>query len=632
MSEKKHFLEYSNRTNSNIIPKDSFDDLVQEVFGIISTNIAKSLGPLGSSTVILDGMLTSTTKDGHAIFKSFRFHNRYKNMIYNLIKAPCTRLNNTVGDGTTTAIVLTNYLFQYYQKMKYGLDCYYRLPRTFVQTWDHLIEEIVEKIKGYATPLNPDDYDLIYSLSYIASNGNSEICKNIADTYKDAKSPVIKLKNSPTNKSYITPIIGFEFPANLIDQAYVRNEDLSTEEKDICVMIFDYKIEADICLDFIIPMNEVLKAQGKKLLVLAPYYDAHLSNTTLKSYMNQEYQKYKSLNLILAQYAIGKLDDYQLLDLSTVLRAIVINQDIGRELLDGSGKNKFSGMTDGEKYEFVEEIKDTSHRYHGLIGTAATALLSCTNGSIFRVNDIETDERYMDMLRSAEKELQSIIGRTDNEKQGYAFEISKAQARISQLKMENYLYYIGSDSALQTNIIWDSVEDVVKCIRSAIKSGTVPGCQLSIVRACMELTKEIGSDITDMKELTDSQKLEIGILQMIQDAVINVYRSVLHGPEGRGMIKLVPMWQHIREEGADDLIKEANSKCDSIIEESVIRNEVFDLETLKHNPKIITSAETDTMILIACSELIKLLISGNQCVFLDAEINNAHDEEAEAYV
>ena len=101
-----NFLEYSNKTQSNIIPKEEFESLVQETFGIIADNITKSLGPLGSSATILDGMMTEATKDGYSILMKYCFHNRYKKMIYNLIKAPCTRMNNTVGDGTTTATVL----------------------------------------------------------------------------------------------------------------------------------------------------------------------------------------------------------------------------------------------------------------------------------------------------------------------------------------------------------------------------------------------------------------------------------------------------------------------------------------------------------------------------------------------
>ena len=45
-------LSYSQANHCNIIPKEEFENLVQEVFNVISYNLCKSLGPLGSSATI----------------------------------------------------------------------------------------------------------------------------------------------------------------------------------------------------------------------------------------------------------------------------------------------------------------------------------------------------------------------------------------------------------------------------------------------------------------------------------------------------------------------------------------------------------------------------------------------------
>ena len=59
---------------------------------------------------------------------------------------------------------------------------------------------------------------------------------------------------------------------------------------------------------------------------------------------------------------------------------------------------------------------------------------------------------------------------------------------------------------------------------------------------------------------------------------------------------------------------------------------MFDIETLEYNSDIITSAETDIMVLTVASELVKILISGNQCIFLDSDINESHQETKDIYV
>jgi chaperonin GroEL len=630
-----NFLEYSNKTQSNIIPKEEFEALVEETFGVIADNITKSLGPLGSSATILDGMMTEATKDGYAILMKYCFHNRYKKMIYNLIKAPCTRMNNTVGDGTTTAIALTNQLFARYKKDKDKLEGLYRLPRHFIEIWDSTIEAICKKVGEMSTPVDPTDYDTIYHIAYVTSNGNKDISDNIATTYKNAISPAIKQKDSPTNKSYISDVNGFEFPANLIDTIFVRNQDLTAEEKDIAVMIFDHKIETDIFTNLLIKVNDVYRAMNKKLLIIAPSYDGYMCDTVVEQYIKAQYRQYGSINLILAQYRQGDLSKYQLSDLSVILRCKVLNQGMVDGIMNLFTTNKKSID------EIIMESESEENQFNGMVGHVDEAMLSCNNGSIFNVYDIESDNRYQQTLDHARKELEVIKANIDYEKQSYAAKIHEANSRVLQLEMKNYIYYIGADSDLQKQITWDSVEDVIKCVRSAIKYGVVPGCQLSIIKACIDITKEIKqiyyADINnptdeEYNSVPDSAKLELEILSIIYFACLDVYYRVLSGPDNMGTIKMIDRWQYTKEDEIDSLKAAAMSKATEIMNNSIENYQVFDLEDLDYNPNIITSTETDIMVLKAASELIKILISGNQCIFLDSEVNDSHQETVEAYV
>lgn len=629
------FLTYSNKHQCNLIPQEEFEDLIKEVFGVIADNMKKSLGPLGSSATILDGMMTEATKDGYSILNKYRFHNRYKKMIYNLIKTPCTTMNNTVGDGTTTAIVLANAIFERYQNRKDALYTMYRLPRQLVQTWDSVINDLTEHIRDQAVMINPEDYNAIYNIAYVTSNGNHEISDAIASVYRDVKSPSIKMKNSPTNKSYIAPINGFDFPANLINDAFVRSQDLSVNEKDIHVMIFDHKIETDYLNAVILPLNEVFRARGKKLLILAPYFDEYMCRTVVEQNINYEWRKFGFINLIMAQFPLDKdkIGKYQLFDLATVLRTKVLDQNLAALLQ----QELTNASADAVVEEILENEDSSMYRY---IGISAEAMLSCEGGSIFRVEGIDEDIHYQESLAHAKKELETIVGQIDHERQSYAAKIYKARARISQLEMKNFIYYIGADSALQRQITQDAVEDVIKCVRSAIKSGVVPGCQLSIMRACAIETGKIIGDVNDGEHVTipEDQRLRYEIIRMIEYAVVKVYQYVLHGPDYTGIMKTIPRWQYAsanpeeEQERQKVLGEETAKKADEIIMESIKRNQAFDMEKLDYNPNIITSAETDTMVLSAASEVVKILISGNQCIFLDSEVNETHNDTMEAYV
>lgn len=624
------FLKYSNENYCNIIPQEQFEGLIHRVFGIVAENLGRSLGPLGSSAMIIDGMWPEATKDGYAILNNYRFHNRYMKMIYNLIKQPCTKMNNTVGDGTTTAIVLANAIFNRYTERKKDIFSMYHMPRELTQTWDSVVADLITNVKEQATEVDPEDYQTIYNIAYVTSNGNHEISDAIAKTYQDGKSPSIKLKWSPTNKSYITPIKGLDFPANLINDAFIRNQDLSVTESDLHVMILDHKLEMDFYRSVLIPINEVFRAQGKRFLVLASDYDMYMCETVVKQYVDMELRKLGYANMILEHYELGKLHKQQLRDLSVVLRGKIVTQELASTLAESVIKGNVDSI--------VEDIlEDDQFPLYRVIGTAAEASMSCENGSIFRVDDIESDATYNDTLASARNELASIMGQTDHEKQSYASKIYDAKARISQLEMRNFIYYIGADSALQKKILWDSVEDVVKCVRSATRSGIVPGCQIAILRACSMAINKLAIPSEDPEhtgELLVNSKdvLKVEIINMFYEAVKDVYHKVLSGPDGTGIVKMLPRWKHTTEDGHDELQKEAHEKAEDVINASIQANTTFDLETRELNPNLVTSAETDTMVLTAASELVKILISGNQCVFLDSDVNESHNEIVEAYV
>ena len=611
------FLEYSNKNHCNIIPKAEFDGLVLKTFNIIADNITKSLGPLGSSATIFNGKIEEATKDGYQILKNYRFRNRYMAMIYNLIFQPCTKVNNTVGDATTTVIALTNELFNTYNKYENSLLPLYRLPRQFNKAWDEVIEELCKKSAEKATPIDPSDYDTIYNIAYVVSNGSAEISHEMAKVYKEAKSPSIKQKDSPTNKSYIAPVNGFEYPANIIDEIFIKNQDGTTEETNIMTMLFDHIINQDIFM-LICKINNIMRARGHKLLIISPGYDNKMLDTIVNQYIQSEFMQYGCTNLILTGYKLGDIESNQMTDLAVILRSKHITQTL-EEVLKTALES-----SDGDS--IVESIlEDENSPLYRIIGYADKVMLTFNTGAIFQVKDIESDQRYIDVLNKAKNDLKNIIANTNNELQSYSMKIYDAQARIMQLEMKNYIYYVGANSNLQKQITWAAIEDVIKCVRSAIKTGVVPGCQISLIKSCAELLEEI-SEGKNEKDMNQEQKLKCAIIEIITNALTNVYSRVLHGPEKLGIIKTLPRWDKTKKDGIEELIEEATEKANNIILESISCNKVFDLETLEYNANIITSAETDRMVLTAASDLVKILISGNQCIVVDPDVDGSHEE------
>ena len=637
---KRNFMTYANETQSNIVPKEDLESLIHEVFNVLADSMARSLGPLGSSCTILNGSLKEATKDGHTIFMNHRFKNRYKTMIYNLIQTPCIQLNNTVGDGTTTAIVMTNMLFNIYREHKNIISKYARLPRRFTKEWDRAISDVVELIESYATPIDPSDFESMYNLCNVVSNGDHEVSTSIANVYRESTTPTIKLKPSPTTKSYIEAISGFDFPADLIDQIYVRNEDMSVDIKNAKVMIFDHTITTDMFHTMIAPVSARLASTNTRLIIVASSYDDYMMKEDFPSYLKVASYSGKDIPIVLTKYK-GRPDEFHVEDLATILGTNVITPRVSKKLCDTLSAMKVNDgdisqvvevMFDGKDAQaIIDESEDTMADYmvfHNIVGESQDAMLSFENGSVFKNPIITESKVYQNKLQEVQMDIDTMMKNTAYENKQYSVKLNTKQSRLSRLMMKTYIYYVGADSELQRNILNDSIEDVIKCCRSATKHGVVPGSQLSIIKACNHiLLQEYGDK---ERQYTDEEYLRYVILIMISDAATSTYFKVLTGPDGLGIMHTIDGWYEIvasrDEEAIASLMQQSKDKAVDIVRESFEKNMVFDMDRLVFNPEIITSVETDVQVLLASSELIKVLISGNQCLVVDAVDNGAHEE------
>lgn len=141
------------------------------------------------------------------------------------------------------------------------------------------------------------------------------------------------------------------------------------------------------------PVNEVLKSQDRKLLILAPEYDRLLAQTKLKTYLNGEYRDKKQLNLILCQYHYNKLSPFQDDDVCAILDCVPIDFEWSRQLID-----EMKQLTDGEKYDFIDENK------YELIGSAKKVYLSIGNGAVFQDVELENNKKYNAQILKAQAE------------------------------------------------------------------------------------------------------------------------------------------------------------------------------------------------------------------------------------
>ena len=143
----------------NVIDKEDFEKRVEKVFNILWEKLSRSFGPGGAGTFVSVYPSCYNTKDGFSIMKQIGFDTKLDQVISDLVMNICTRLNFTVGDGTTTAVIATKTIYDAYRAQKSELEKNHVLPRVVMQKLEIIKNEILKRIDENAVPIRTENRD-----------------------------------------------------------------------------------------------------------------------------------------------------------------------------------------------------------------------------------------------------------------------------------------------------------------------------------------------------------------------------------------------------------------------------------------------------------------------------------------
>jgi chaperonin GroEL (HSP60 family) len=141
----------------NVIPKDKFEKRVKEVFEILWEKLSVTFGPGGSGTFVSVYPNYYNTKDGFSVMKNIGFREKIDQVITDMVMNICSRLNFTVGDGTTTAVIATRSMYESYQEKKPWFESKHILPRKILKEFESIKNELLAEIDKNAIPIRSDD-------------------------------------------------------------------------------------------------------------------------------------------------------------------------------------------------------------------------------------------------------------------------------------------------------------------------------------------------------------------------------------------------------------------------------------------------------------------------------------------
>tara|TARA_R110001583_G_scaffold82312_1_gene218530 strand:- start:8382 stop:9980 length:1599 start_codon:yes stop_codon:yes gene_type:complete len=426
------------------IPKDlTFDEngRAQLIQGItaISKAVKSTLGPRGQTVLIespdhLGGI--TVTKDGVTVAKSIFLDNPIENLAIQMMKDAATRTANSAGDGTTTAIVLTEAIVNMGQKL---LKENHNVTEV-IKGVNKYCTKIIETLERSSKKITPSR---LLDVATISANNDKEIGSIIADAYKKVgTNGIVTVEKSQNHETYSEVTNGIK-----VDRGYSSHLFLNNQRKDECVLEDVLVLVCDITIDNILQIENVLKPiiqQNKKLLIIAPCAD-NVINTLAANVVRNNL---KICSIVPPQFGYKSHELMQ--DIAFAVGAKIFSENTGDDLS-------------------LINMDDLGHVDKIIVGKSSSVLIkeaSITDATLDRINELKEQQ----------------VNQTIKEDRDFINE------RVASLAGAIGCIYVGGNSDVEQKEKFDRVDDSVCAVRSALQEGIITGGGLALYRAGIELS------------------------------------------------------------------------------------------------------------------------------------------------
>ena len=193
------------------IKKISFDQEAREHIrnGVskLASAVKVTLGPRGRNVIIEKSFGTPfVTKDGVSVAREIELENKYENIGAQLVRQVAAKTSDIAGDGTTTATVLAEAIYEEgLRNVAAGAN-----PVELKRGMETAVAAVVEFLKKNSTPVG--DVKEIEQVGTIASNNDSEIGKKLAEAWEQSggKDGVITIEEGRSLENEIETVEGMQ--------------------------------------------------------------------------------------------------------------------------------------------------------------------------------------------------------------------------------------------------------------------------------------------------------------------------------------------------------------------------------------------------------------------------------------
>jgi chaperonin GroEL len=238
-------------------------DALRRGVGKLARAVRVTLGPKGRNVILQKSFGSPTvTKDGVTVAKEIELEDKYENMGARMVREVASKTSDVAGDGTTTATVLAEAIFnEGLRAVVSGSN-----PMLMKRGMDRAVEDIVERLKKMSIPVkSKKDMENVAS---VASNNDPEIGRIIAEAMeKVGKDGVITVEEGKTLETTHEFVEGMQFDRGYLSPYFVTDpQKMECELEDPYILIYEKKISSNKDL---VPVLEKVLNTGKPILIIA---------------------------------------------------------------------------------------------------------------------------------------------------------------------------------------------------------------------------------------------------------------------------------------------------------------------------------------------------------------------------
>ena len=222
-----------------------------------------TLGPTGRNVIIQKSYGSPrVTKDGVTVSKEIELPDKFENMGAKLANQAASKTADVAGDGTTTAIVLAEAIFeQGLRHVTAGAN-----PMALKRGIDMAVEAAVKSIAEQSRKLK--GHDEVAQVASISANNDPEIGKLIAKALdKVGRDGVMTVEEGKSMDTVLDFTEGMQFDKGYLSPYFITDPGTMTcVLEDTLILINEKKVSN---LREIVPLLEKVASTGKPLLIIA---------------------------------------------------------------------------------------------------------------------------------------------------------------------------------------------------------------------------------------------------------------------------------------------------------------------------------------------------------------------------